>query len=201
MWLFSVWGAGRSCLWTVTCLITVVYDCYSSWLHSCTCQICNWPSPHISLVKIGIRVVPTKSVCCLCDSPGHQHTSLIRVSTKINPQGECLVQCLVTIDLNILKTSNEPIFVMSNSKEVIALTLGTAKVGDWLTSWHVSDEIGLSDHRYILRGAFKSNWDFWVYKIKEQISRSGNCIYFSTYSPATFIHLSQRLTNAWKALA
>jgi hypothetical protein len=33
------------------------------------------------------------------------------------------VECLVSIDLNILKASNEPTFVMSNRKEVIALTL------------------------------------------------------------------------------
>jgi len=30
------------------------------------------------------------------------------------------------------------------------MTLGTAKVGDLLTSWHVSDEFCLSDHRYVL---------------------------------------------------
>jgi hypothetical protein len=40
------------------------------------------------------------------------------------------VECLVSIDLNIHKASNKPIFVMSNRKEVIALTLGTAKVED-----------------------------------------------------------------------
>jgi hypothetical protein len=148
VWLCSVWGARRSCLWTVTCLGTVMYDWCILWLRSCTCQICNCTSPHISLVKTGIRLVPTKSVCCLCNSPVHQHTSLICGSTNINSQGEYLVECLVSIDLNILKASNEPIFVMSNRKEVIALTLGTAKVGDWLTSWHVSDEICVSDHRY-----------------------------------------------------
>jgi len=60
----------------------------------------------------------------------HQHTSLICGSTDINPQGECLVEYLISIDLNILKARNVPTFVMSNRKEVIALTLGTAKVGD-----------------------------------------------------------------------
>ena len=55
--------------------------------------------------------------------------------------------------------------------------------------------------KFYVRGAFKSSRHFCVYKITEEISNSGNCIYFSTYSPATFIHLSQRLTNAWKASA
>jgi hypothetical protein len=40
------------------------------------------------------------------------------------------VEYLISIDLNILKARNVPTFVMSNRKEVIALTLGTAKVGD-----------------------------------------------------------------------
>jgi hypothetical protein len=43
--------------------------------------------------------------------------------------------------------------------------------------------------------------DFWAYKIKEQISRSGNFIYFSAHPPATCLHLSPRLTNACKASA
>jgi hypothetical protein len=30
------------------------------------------------------------------------------------------------------------------------LTLGTDKVGDVVTNWHVSDEISVSDHRYIV---------------------------------------------------
>jgi len=51
-------------------------------------------------------------------------------SADINPQGECLVAYLVSLDLNILKASNEPTFLMSNRQEVIAVTLGTAKVGD-----------------------------------------------------------------------
>jgi hypothetical protein len=30
------------------------------------------------------------------------------------------------------------------------LTLGTDKIGDLVTNWHVSDEISVSDHRYIV---------------------------------------------------
>jgi hypothetical protein len=30
------------------------------------------------------------------------------------------------------------------------LTLGTDKIGDLVTNWHVSDQISLSDHRYIV---------------------------------------------------
>jgi hypothetical protein len=56
---------------------------------------------------------------------------------------------LVSTNLSILNKGNEPTFVISNRKEVIDLTLGTVKIGDLVTNWHVSDEISLSDHRYI----------------------------------------------------
>ena len=52
--------------------------------------------------------------------------------------------------LNILNKGNEPTFVISNRKEVIGLTLHAHNLGDLVTNWHASDEIYLSDHRYIL---------------------------------------------------
>jgi hypothetical protein len=59
------------------------------------------------------------------------------------------VEYLVSTNLSILNKGNEPTFVTSNRKEVIDLTLGTDKIGDLVTNWHISDEISLSDHRYI----------------------------------------------------
>jgi hypothetical protein len=56
------------------------------------------------------------------------------------------MECLVSTNLNILNKGNKPTFVISNRKEVTDLTLGTDKIGDLVTNWHVSDEISLSDH-------------------------------------------------------
>jgi hypothetical protein len=39
--------------------------------------------------------------------------------------------------------------VVSNRKEVIDLTLGTNEIANLVGNWHVSDEVSLSDHRYI----------------------------------------------------
>jgi hypothetical protein len=39
--------------------------------------------------------------------------------------------------------------VIRNRKEVIVLTLGTNRIGNLVSNWHVSDEPSLSDHRYI----------------------------------------------------
>jgi hypothetical protein len=55
----------------------------------------------------------------------------------------------VSSNFNILNHGNEPAFVVHNRKEVIDLTLGTNKIGDLVSNWHVSDEPSLSDHRYI----------------------------------------------------
>jgi hypothetical protein len=82
-----------------------------------------------------------------CDANAHH---IIWGRTDINPRGECLMEYLVSTNLSILNKGNEPTFVISNRKEVIDLTLGTNKIGDLVTNWHVSDETSLSDHRYIV---------------------------------------------------
>jgi hypothetical protein len=81
-----------------------------------------------------------------CDANAHH---IIWSSMDINPRGECLMEYLVSTDHNILNKDNKPTFVISNRK-VIDLTLGTDKIGDLVTNWHVSDEISLSDHRFIV---------------------------------------------------
>jgi hypothetical protein len=58
------------------------------------------------------------------------------------------MEYLVSTNLNILNKGNEPSFVISNRKEVLHLTLGTDRIVDLMTNWHVSDEISLSDERY-----------------------------------------------------
>jgi hypothetical protein len=57
------------------------------------------------------------------------------------------MEYLVSTNLNI---PNKPTFVISNRKELIDLTLRTDKIGDLVTNWHVSYEICLSVHRYIV---------------------------------------------------
>jgi hypothetical protein len=82
-----------------------------------------------------------------CDANAHH---IIWGSTDINPPAECLMEYLVSTNLNILNKGNEPTSVMSNRKKVIDLTLGTDKIGDLVTTWHIPDEISLSGHRYIV---------------------------------------------------
>jgi len=51
------------------------------------------------------------------------------------------MEYLVSTNLNIFNKGNEPTFVISNRKEIIHLTLGSDKIVDLVTNWHVSDEI------------------------------------------------------------
>jgi hypothetical protein len=70
-------------------------------------------------------------------------------STGVDPRGESLMEYLVSLNLNILNHGNEPAFVVSNRTEVTDLTLGTNKIANLVSNWHVSDETTLSDDRYI----------------------------------------------------
>jgi hypothetical protein len=71
-------------------------------------------------------------------------------NTGINPKAECLMEFLVSSNLNILNHSNEPTFVACNRKEVVDLTLGTNKIVNLVSNWHVSDELSLSDQIHTL---------------------------------------------------
>jgi hypothetical protein len=82
-----------------------------------------------------------------CDANAHH---IVWGSTGINPRGSSPLEYLVSANLNILNKGNEPNFLVCNRQEVIDLTLGTDKVVDLVSDWHVSDETFLSDHRYIL---------------------------------------------------
>jgi hypothetical protein len=59
------------------------------------------------------------------------------------------MEFLVSSNLNILNHGNEPTFVVCNRREVIDLTLGTNKIVNLVSNWHVSDEPSLSDYTYI----------------------------------------------------
>jgi hypothetical protein len=59
------------------------------------------------------------------------------------------MEFLVSLNLNILNHGNEPTFVVCNRKVVIDLTLGTNKIVNLVSNWHVSEEQSLSDHSFI----------------------------------------------------
>jgi hypothetical protein len=81
-----------------------------------------------------------------CDANAHH---ILWGSTGTNPRGASFMEYLVSSNLNILNQGNEPTFVIRNKEEVIDLTLGTNRIGNLVSNWHVSDEPSLSDHGYI----------------------------------------------------
>jgi hypothetical protein len=87
-----------------------------------------------------------KQLIIECDANAH-HT--LWGSTSTNPRGESFVEFLMSSNLNILNHGNEHTFVVCNRKEVIDSTLGTNKIANLVSNWHIADEPSLSDHRYI----------------------------------------------------
>ncbi|PNF32611.1 hypothetical protein B7P43_G18092 [Cryptotermes secundus] len=79
-----------------------------------------------------------------CDANAHH---ILWGSTDINPREQCLMEYLVCSKLNIPNQGNETTFVVCKRQEVIDLTLGTNKIGNLISNWHVSDEPSISDHR------------------------------------------------------
>jgi hypothetical protein len=82
-------------------------------------------------------------------------------------------------NLNILHHGNKPTCVVCKRKEVIDLTLGTNKIANLVSSWHVSDEPSLLDHSYIwfqlgnisinqvtFRDPRRTNWELYKDKLK-----------------------------------
>jgi hypothetical protein len=114
-----------------------------------------------------------------CDANAH-HT--LWGSTGSNPRGECLMEFLASSNLNVLNHGNEPTFVVCNRKEVIDLTLGTNKIVNLVSNQHVSDELSLSDRRYIcfeignitinqvtFRNPRRTNWESYKDKLKVNV--------------------------------
>jgi hypothetical protein len=60
-------------------------------------------------------------------------------STSANPRGESFMKFLTSSNLNILKHGNKPTYVVCNRKKVTDLKLGTNKIGNLVSNWHVSD--------------------------------------------------------------
>jgi hypothetical protein len=89
------------------------------------------------------------------------------------------IEFLVSSFLNILNHGNKPTFVVCNRRDVIDLTLGTNKIVNLVSNWHVSDEPSLSDHRFIcfqignisinqvtFRNPRRTNWELYKDDLK-----------------------------------
>jgi len=81
-----------------------------------------------------------------CDSNAH---NTAWGSKDINARGTHVLDFIVEKDLHILNEGNEPTFVNSIRSEVLDLTISTKQLSYKIINWHVSDEVTLSDHRYL----------------------------------------------------
>ncbi|CAH2097628.1 unnamed protein product [Euphydryas editha] len=66
-----------------------------------------------------------------------------------NQRGEDFVSFLLATNLNVMNKGSEPTFVTSRSQTIIDLTLATEHASEYISEWHVSDDVSCSDHRWI----------------------------------------------------
>lgn len=81
-----------------------------------------------------------------CDANAHH---LVWGSTDCNPQGESLLDYLLTSNLVTLNTNSEPTFVTSTRQEVIDISISSIHVAHLFKQWRVTNKVLLSDHRCI----------------------------------------------------
>lgn len=112
-----------------------------------------------------------KSFIIGCDANAH-HT--VWNSTDINTRGEYLLEYLTANNIDICNQGNNFTFMNSIRQEVLDLTLCSNTLSENIQNWHVSDEISLSDHKYIIfeykakdiiketfRDPRKTNWELY----------------------------------------
>lgn len=83
-----------------------------------------------------------------CDANAH-HT--VWGSSDIRTKGEYFLEFINTHNLEILNRGNKPTYRHEglNREEVIDITLCSQFMSSKIKNWHVSDDVSLSDHRYI----------------------------------------------------
>jgi len=82
-----------------------------------------------------------------CDSNAHRS---VWGSTILNDRWEALVEFINSSNMEILNQGNEPTFYSGCRLEVVDITLGSFALLESITSWEVSSQPSLSDHRHIL---------------------------------------------------
>jgi hypothetical protein len=74
------------------------------------------------------------------------NADILRSGTDINRREENFIEYLVSFKLSILHQGNECTFEINDRRDVIDLSLGTDRIGNW----HVSDGPSSSDHRSVV---------------------------------------------------
>ncbi|KAL7726559.1 hypothetical protein ACLKA6_010424 [Drosophila palustris] len=94
-----------------------------------------------------------------CDANAH-HT--VWGSTDVNKRGECLLEFLVSKNISVLNRGDEPTFRNAIRGEVLDLTICSSNMLAFVSNWHVSGEVSMSDHQHIraslLLGYIPSKW-------------------------------------------
>lgn len=110
------------------------------------------PAPPEEVISLQESVGEVNPLILGCDANA-RHT--LWGSTETNERGESLFEFIISTKLSICNTGNTPTFIFPSTsdyegwEEVLDITLVTE--GDLkVEGWRVSDDVSLSDHRWIL---------------------------------------------------
>ena len=106
-------------------------------------------SPPNEIVKRAVNMAnSTNTPIIICADANAHH--IIWGSTNTNPRGECLLDYILSSNLEVVNIGSEPTFIVANRMEVLDLTLISSRHCSLIRDWKVSDDCSFSDHRYIV---------------------------------------------------
>lgn len=98
------------------------------------------------LLRNGLGNPWNRQIVLACDANAH-HT--IRGSTNINTRCECLIEYLITNNLNVVSTGYAPTFRNAIREEILDLTITNDHIRNKINNWHVSAYVAFYDHMLI----------------------------------------------------
>jgi hypothetical protein len=127
-------------------------------------------------------------------------------STNNNKRGNNLAEYILTVNLQSINTGNNPTFISANGQTIIDVTFASTNIVNKIKNWHVSDDVTLSDHKYIKytvtsereemihhHNPRKTNWDKFRVNLKRTLPET------QTY-PHSIVSLEEDISNLTNAL-
>ncbi|KAL7724910.1 hypothetical protein ACLKA6_020046 [Drosophila palustris] len=143
-----------------------------------------------------------------CDVNAH-HT--VWGSTDVNKRGECLLEFLVSKNISVLNRGDEPTFRNAIRGEVLDLTICSSNMLAFVSNWHVSGEVSMSDHQHIrfdigittltcpiFKNPRTTNWEHFTVELEQHVNHSNSPIHSMEELEYETNEVHRNIENAFK---
>ncbi|KAL7726469.1 hypothetical protein ACLKA6_001091 [Drosophila palustris] len=143
-----------------------------------------------------------------CDANAH-HT--VWGSTDVNKRGECLLEFLVSKNISVLNRGDEPTFRNAIRGEVLDLTICSSNMLAFVSNWHVSGEVSMSDHQHIrfdigittltcpiFNNPRTTNWELFTVELEQHVNHSNSPIHSMEELEYETNEVHRNIENAFK---